>query len=194
MHDHHAICFFVNGVEHSTDQHELLAEEILRIGGFKAEEYKLVTAEKPDSELVPGTLVHIHEGERFLALKKKNEFSDIGGMPEIERFVTENLGLAVDHVHGNNGENLVIKNVVVPGGPLAGKTCDVAILVTNSVPFNPMPYFHTRPALVDYGPVNGTQPGQISAEWQYWSRKWITPPHLPEDVWAWVLTALTQAA
>ncbi len=190
----HEIHFFINGIRHSTDHHELPAEEILRIGGFSSAEYKLVRVDKPDAELPPGTPVHIHEGEKFLALKKKNEFSDIGGMADIERFAAEKLGLTTKHVKGSNGENLILKNVVVPGGRLAGKSCDVAIAITNSVPFNPLPYFHTRPSLVDNGPANGTSAGKISPDWQYWSRRWSAPPRSPEDVWAWVLTALTQAA
>jgi hypothetical protein len=194
MDSHHEIHFFVNGIRHSTDRHELPAEEILRIAGFSTDQYKLVRAEKPDTEVPPDALVHIHEGEKFLALKKQNEFTDITGMPDIERFVTERLGLKTEHVKGANGENVVIKDVVVPAGSLTGKRCDLALPHTSSVPFNPLPYFHTRPALVANGSANGTQTGQVSAEWQYWSRKWTSPPRTPEDVWAWVLTALTQAA
>jgi hypothetical protein len=190
MHEHE-IHFFVNGVRHSTDRHELLAEEILRIAGFNSEHYKLVRTDKPDTEIAPGELVHLHDEEKFLALKKSNEFSDIGGMSDLEQYFSERLGFTTEHVSGTNGDNVVIKSVVVPGGILVGKTCDIAIASTKSVPFNPLPYFHTRPALVANG--NGTAAGQISSDWQYWSRKWDSPPRTPEEVWAWLLTALTQA-
>jgi hypothetical protein len=190
----HEIHFFVNGVKHITHEHELLPEEILRIGGFTSSEYKLVKADAPSVELVPGVPVHMENGEKFLALKKANQFSDINGMSEIEQFVVEKLCLKSEHIQGSNGDNLVVKDFVVPAGSLAGKTCDIALACTSSAPFNPHPYFHIRPALVSNGPANGTQPGQITTDWQYWSRKWLTPPKSPEDVWAWVLTALTEAA
>jgi len=194
MHGHHLIHFFVNNVRHETERNELRGEEILQIGGFTSTEYKLVRKDQPDVEIPPDAEVHLHDGDHFLALKKQNPFSDLGGMADIGRFIADKLGLETEQVSGANGNNLVIKNAVVPSGRLAGRTCDVAIAVTNSQPFNPPPYFHTRPPLVDNGPANGTQAGQISPEWQYWSRKWTSPPRSPEDVWAWILTALTQAA
>lgn len=190
----HEFHIFINGVERTTHEHELLPEEILRIGGFTSSEYKLMKVNAPNVELVPGTSVQMEDGEKFLALKKSNPFSDINGIPEIEKFIIEKLGLKSEHIQGSNGENLVAKDFVVPAGCLAGKICDIAIACTNSAPFNPHPYFHVRPALVSNGSANGTQAGQITADWQYWSRRWVTPPKSPEEVWAWVLTALTEAA
>jgi hypothetical protein len=114
-------------------------------------------------------------------------------MTDLEIFAAKKLGLATEHVKGTNGDNLVIKTVSISGGRLTGRSCDIALAVTNSVPFNPLPYFHTRPARVENGKTNGTSAGQTSPDWQYWSRKWTSPPRSPEDVWAWVLTALTQA-
>lgn len=190
----HEISFFVNGVKHTTHEHELSAEQILQVAGFSADEYKLVTAKEPDKELQPGTLVEIENGEKFLALKKVNQFTDIAGMSDIERFVSERLGLKTEYLKGNNGDNLIIRDFVVPAGKLEGKQCDIALACTSSVPFIPHPYFHIRPALAGDGHANGTQGGKITSEWQYWSRKWPAPPKGPEDIWAWILTALTQAA
>jgi hypothetical protein len=190
----HELHFFLNGVKHTTNEHQLVPEQILQIGGFTSEEYKLVKAHKPNEELVPGVPVEIENGEKFLALKKTNQFSDLKEMSEIEIFVTDKLGLKTENITGSNGVNLVIKDVLIPSGSLSGKLCDVAIAATNSIPFTPHSYFHIRPALVANGPANGTQAGQITPEWQYWSRKWPTPPKRPEDMWAWILTALIEAA
>lgn len=184
--------YLVNGVRYRTTEHQMLPEDILRIAGYNQEDYVLVRAKNPDKPLPLGKPEHIENGESFLALKKTNPVSAISGMADIERFVVEKLDLKVEYVKGANGDNLVIHEVTVPGGALEGKKCDVALLCTSSVPFNPHPSFHTRPALVPAS-TNGTSAGQISPEWQYWSRKWLTAPLSPEHVWAWILTALTQA-
>lgn len=189
----HEVHFFLNGVRHTTHEHQLPPEEILRIGGFSSEDYKLVTADKPNEELVPGVPVPIKDGEKFLALKKTNQFSDIATMRDIERFIVDSLELKTEYIKGGNGDNLAIKDFVIPSGTLAGTKCDIAIACTGSVPFNPHPYFHVRPELVPTG-QSGTQAGKITSEWQYWSRQWLKPPRAPEDMWAWVLTALIEAA
>ena len=186
--------FFLNGVNHTSHHQEITPEEILRIGGFAPDEYKLVRVKKPDEELLPGVPVRIENGEKFLALKKSNPFSDITGMADIEQFIVERLALKVEYVKGGNGDNLVMKDFEIPAGSLAGKKCDLALPCTNSVPFNPHAYFHTRPALVPNDSVHGTQAGKVSPDWQYWSRQWSKPPRGPEEVWAWILTALTDAA
>ena len=193
-HEHgHQIRYFVNNIQYKTHNHELSAEEILRAAGFASADYSLVLESNPSQPLLPDSMVRIHEGERFLALRKTNTVSEISGMKDIESFFSEKLGLRVDYQKGNNGENLVVHDVTILAGPLAGKTCDIALQCTDSNPFMPHPAFHTKPALAAVG-TNGTQGGQISPEWQYWSRQWPKPPQSADEVWSWVLTALTQAS
>ena len=76
---------------------------------------------------------------------KLPQFTDIAGTSEIEQFVSGRLGLKTEYVKGNNGDNLVIKEFVIPGGKLDGKKCDIALACTTSVPYIPHPYFHVRP-------------------------------------------------
>lgn len=192
-HDHgHQLRFYVNNIEHRTKDRSLSAEEILRKAGFATEDYTLVRETNPGEVIPPEKVVQIQEGERFLALRKTNTVSEISGMKDIEAFFSEKLGLKVDYLKGNNGDNLVVHDVPISAGALAGKTCDIALQCNQSVPFMPHPAFHTRPAL-DTAGTNGTQAGHISPEWQYWSRQWPKPPLSAEEVWAWILTALTKA-
>jgi hypothetical protein len=192
-HEHgHQIRFYVNNIEHRTKDRSLSAEEILRIAGFPSEDYTLVLETNPGEVIPLEKVVQLHDGERFLALRKTSTVSEISGMKEIEAFFSEKLALRVDYLKGNNGDNLVVHDVMIPAGVLAGKTCDIALKCNESRPFMPHPAFHTRPPLAIAGP-NGTQAGQISPEWQYWSRQWPKPPLSAEEVWAWILTALTKA-
>jgi hypothetical protein len=192
-HEHgHQIHYYVNNIHYKTHDHELSAEMILRLAGFSSADYTLVQEANPSQPIPPESMVRIHEGEHFLALRKTNPVSEISGMKDIESFFTEKLGLSVDYLKGNNGDNLVVHNVAIPAGPLAGKVCDIALQCTDSNPFLPHPAFHTKPPLAATG-TNGTQAGQITPEWQYWSRQWPKPPLSADEVWAWVLTALTQA-
>jgi len=192
-HDHgHQISFFVNNIKHKTREKELSAEAILRLAGFESADYTLVRETAPSNPIPPESIVPIHEGERFLALRKTNTVSEISGMKDLESFFSEKLGLRVDYLKGNNGDNLVIHNFAIQAGPLAGKVCDIALQCTDSNPFMPHPAFHTKPALAAVG-TNGTQDGRIGSGWQYWSRQWPKAPLSADEVWAWVLTALTQA-
>lgn len=193
-HDHgHPLRFFINNIEHRTKDHSLSAEEILRIAGFTSEDYTLVLEANPGEAIPLDMIVELHEGERFLALRKTNTVSEISGMKDIEAFFSEKLGLRVDYLKGNNGDNLVIHDVTIPAGALTGKVCDIALQCTDSLPFMPRPAFHTKPPLAAAG-TNGTQAGQITPEWQYWSRQWPKAPLSADEIWAWVLTALTQAS
>jgi hypothetical protein len=192
-HEHgHAIHFVVNNITHETQNHTLRAEEILRIAGFTSADYTLVREAAPGEALPPESEVHLRDGERFLALRKTNTVSELGGIKDLEAFFSEKLGLRTDYVKGNNGDNLVVHDVEILVGPLAGRVCDIALQSNASTPFMPHPAFHTRPTLVAMG-TNGTQAGRITSDWQYWSRQWPKPPLSAEEVWSWILTALTQA-
>lgn len=55
---------------------------------------------------------------------------------------------------------------------LAGRTCDVALQHSATVPYVVPPAIHTRPPLVAMNMSNHlrTQPSPLGPEWQYWSR------------------------
>jgi len=104
------------------------------------------------------------------------------------------LGMAVTTLHDNTGAPyIVMQDVVVPSGSLAGRVCDVALARCQSVPYLCPPAVHTRPALVPMdmeGPLK-TQASPLGADWQYWSRRFDHAP-APHRVWAHVLTVLTE--
>ena len=83
------------------------------------------------------------------------------------------IGHVVEQVTGNDGAPyIVIRGYHITRGSLAGKTCDVAIQRSSSVPFVVPPAIHTRPALVSMDMTNPlrTQQSPIGPDWQYWSR------------------------
>jgi len=189
----HKISIRINGIEHRTSDHKQTVAQVLALGGFTVEDYTLVSKDEPSVPLPPEEILHLKDGDEFLALRKTNPVSEIGGMQDLERFFVEELGRRVEYLKGANGDNLIIHDVEIPAGPLAGKVCDIGIQCTDSRPFALFPAFHTRPQLVSMGQENATHPGKIAPEWQYWSRQWQKPPLSPGEVWAWVLTALTKA-
>jgi hypothetical protein len=186
------ITILINGIAHQTREHTLTVSQVLALAGFTTEDYTLVRKEAPSVALPVDEVLHLKDGNEFLALRKTNPVSELSNMRDLELFFSERLGRMIEYVDGGNGKNLIIHDVLIPVGPLAGKVCDIGIQYTDSTPFNPFPAFHTRPALVAVN-TNSTQAGRISAEWQYWSRQWTKPPLSPDEVWAWILTALTQA-
>jgi hypothetical protein len=83
------------------------------------------------------------------------------------------IGYVVEQLTGNDGAPyIVIRDYQVMRGSLAGRTCDVAIQRSPSVPYVAPPAIHTRPALVSMDMTNPlrTQQSPIGPEWQYWSR------------------------
>lgn len=87
------------------------------------------------------------------------------------------LGWNVEHLHGQDGKTyIVIRNYAIPVGPFAGRTVDVAIERTTTVPYIPPPALHIRPHLVPMGQFNTLNSG-VGSEWQYWSRivRQVTP-------------------
>jgi len=139
----HTISISINGIAYKTQENKLTTAEILALAGFTPEDYTLVRKEKPSEALPLDQPIHLKDGDEFLALRKTNTVSEIGGMKDLESFFSERLGVAVDYLKGGNGENLIIHDVEIPAGPLVGKVCDIGIQCTVSSPFNPHPAFHT---------------------------------------------------
>ncbi len=102
------------------------------------------------------------------------------------------LGFTVEAAHDSNGHPYtVVRQVTLPAGSLAGRTCDIALARCQSVPYIVAPAIHTRPALVPMdmnGPLR-TQASPLGPDWQYWSRRFDRPP-APQRVWAHILTIL----
>jgi hypothetical protein len=102
------------------------------------------------------------------------------------------LGFTVGAAHDTNGHPyIVVRQVIIPAGLLAGRICDVALARCQSVPYIVPPAIHTRPALVPMdmsGPLR-TQASPLGPDWQYWSRRFDRPP-TPQRVWTHVLTIL----
>ena len=104
------------------------------------------------------------------------------------------LGLAVDATQDSaHVPYIVVRNVTVPAGTLAGRVCDVALARCQSVPYMCPPAIHTRPALVAMdmaGPLK-TQASSLGVEWQYWSRRFDRAPS-PQWIWTHVLSVLAE--
>ncbi|WP_224112518.1 E2/UBC family protein [Mycobacterium avium] len=104
------------------------------------------------------------------------------------------LGLSVEAMQDSGlAPYIVVRNVEVPQGTLAGRICDVAIARCPSVPYVCPPAIHTRPALVEMdmaGPLK-TQASSLGAEWQYWSRRFDRAA-TPQLIWAHVLSVLSE--
>lgn len=102
------------------------------------------------------------------------------------------LGYSVEAAQDAYGmPYMVVRDVTLTTGSLAGRTCDVALARCQSVPYVCPPAVHTRPALVPMdmaGPLK-TQASPLGTDWQYWSRRFDRPP-TPQRVWAHVLTVL----
>lgn len=104
------------------------------------------------------------------------------------------LGYAVEDLVDSTGISyVVIRQVEINGGSLAGKTCDVAFARVVVTPFVFPPALHVRPQLL---PMNtaapfATQSSVLGSDWQYWSRQYNRPPTV-RGVWAHVLTVLQE--
>lgn len=103
------------------------------------------------------------------------------------------LGLQVETITGDDGaEYTAIRDVEIPAGGFAGRTCDVAIARIITVPYLLPAAIHTRPPLLPMqgGEPFGTQPSSIGPEWQYWSRRFDRVP-TPTAIWTHILTVLS---
>lgn len=104
------------------------------------------------------------------------------------------LGLEVEATQDSgHAPYIVVRDVTVTAGTLAGHVCDVALARCQSVPYMCPPAIHTRPVLVAMdmaGPLK-TQASPLGAEWQYWSRRFDRVPS-PQLIWTHVLSILTE--
>jgi hypothetical protein len=112
---------------------------------------------------------------------------------ELEEYL-RGLGLTVEAAQDRSGHPyIVVRDFVIPCGPLAERTCDVALARCQTIPYVVPPAIHTRPALVRMdmtGPLK-TQSSALGGDWQYWSRRFDRVP-TPQAVWTHVLTVLSQ--
>jgi hypothetical protein len=112
---------------------------------------------------------------------------------ELEDYL-RSLGLAVEAAQDGSGHPyIVVRNFVIPCGPLAERTCDVALARCQTIPYVVPPAIHTRPALVRMdmtGPLK-TQTSALGPDWQYWSRRFDRVP-TTQAVWTHVLTVFSQ--
>src|SRR5947209_4923372 len=90
---------------------------------------------------------------------------------ELEAFF-QALGWSIDRREVGSQKFIIIRDYVIPMGCLAGRSCDIAIERTTTVPYVAPAAIHTRPALVpmDMGSSLRTQASSLGADWQYWSR------------------------
>ena len=104
------------------------------------------------------------------------------------------LGYVVEELNDGNGvAHLVVRDVAIPAGTLAGRRCDVALARSLAQPYLCPPAIHTRPALapMDMGGPLKTQASTLGADWQYWSRRFDRIP-TPRRVWAHILTVFAE--
>ncbi len=110
---------------------------------------------------------------------------------DLENYLRD-LGLTVEVITGDDqARYTVVRQVVLPAGPLRDRVCDIAIARVETVPYVPPAAIHTNPALVPMssGAPLGTQASGIGPGWQYWSRRFDRPP-TPQGLWAHVLSVL----
>jgi hypothetical protein len=104
------------------------------------------------------------------------------------------LGLTVEAALDTSGyPYILIKDVTLSTGTLAGRRCDVALARCQTVPYVMPPAIHTRPALVpmDMGGPLKTQASALGSDWQYWSRRFDRPP-TPQAIWTHILTVFNE--
>jgi hypothetical protein len=97
-------------------------------------------------------------------------------------------GLTVEMMKVDAGVYLVIKELKIQIGGLAGKSCNVAIKRTGENPWVPESAVHVKPHLVQMG-TKSSQNSAIGADWQHLSRRFERPP-TPKAFLAHILTVL----
>lgn len=89
----------------------------------------------------------------------------------------ESLGYTIETVAAGNPPTsyLVIAAFSVRTGSRTGQQLDVAIEVSEAVPYVLPPALHVRPAIVPMGTA-ASQASPLGADWQYLSRVLRVPP------------------
>jgi hypothetical protein len=101
------------------------------------------------------------------------------------------VGYSVESIVGSDTQSyLVIKGISIASGKLAGKSCDVAVMLNSGVPWVPQSAVHTKPFLVEPGTLN-TQASPIGPDWLYWSRRFDHALE-PKAFLAHILTVLNE--
>lgn len=112
---------------------------------------------------------------------------------ELEQYL-RTLGLTVETAQDSSGyPYVVVRNLVITSGPLAGRVCDVALAKCRTIPYVVPSAIHTRPALVamDMAGPNKTQGSPLGSDWQYWSRRYDRESN-PKAIWTHILTVFDQ--
>ena len=81
---------------------------------------------------------------------------------DLEQYL-RGLGLTVEATQDSGlAPYIVVRDIFVPHGTLAGRKCDVALARCQSVPYMCPPAIHTRPALVAMDMASHLNPGQLA--------------------------------
>lgn len=101
----------------------------------------------------------------------------------------EKVGVSFEQIRDPNGQPyLLLKDLLITGGSLDGRICDVAVQRTTEDPWVPQAALQVRPILITMGQHN-TQASPLGEGWQYWSRRFDRPP-TPQSYLAHVYTVL----
>lgn len=79
------------------------------------------------------------------------------------------LGWKIERRSVGSQTFIIVHDYVITAGSLAGRSCDIAIERTTTVPYVAPPAIHTHPALVPMGSLS-TMQSPLGPDWQYWSR------------------------
>jgi hypothetical protein len=102
------------------------------------------------------------------------------------------LGWKIERRSVGSQTFIIVHDYVIPAGSLSGRSCDIAIERTTTVPYVAPAGIHTRPALVpmDVGAFH-THPSPLGPDWQYWSRTVRGQP-IPRGIVAHIATILSE--
>jgi hypothetical protein len=103
------------------------------------------------------------------------------------------IGLEMEVITAPSGaQYIVVRRYRIPGGPLVGRLCDLAVQWSTTVPFVMHPSVHVSPPLVPMG-QQASQASPLGAGWQYLSRVLRVQPS-PKAIVAHINTVLSQLA
>lgn len=102
----------------------------------------------------------------------------------------QSLGWKTEHCLVGSQTFIIIRDYMIPTGNHIGRTCDVAIERTTTIPYVSPPAIHTRPALVPLSTLN-TMQSPLGPDWQYWSRLVRVQP-TPQKIVAHIATIFSE--